>query len=176
MRTTIYLVRHAEAQSNISPAFIGEDNLTDLGLNQSMATADRFKNISIDKIYASDVLRAQLTAQEIAKVTGASVETKEYLKEGKATEDFISLEGRLAQAKELLEHSEDKHIIIVSHAVFLKSLASILLLDNVLTDELLAKMTDVFVVENASVSKFVFNKEKKKWRMMSWNDQVHLVN
>ena len=63
----IYFVRHGEIDSNIErylPTKIESLNLN--GFVQAEFVASRMKGISIQKIYISDFLRAQQTAEPIA--------------------------------------------------------------------------------------------------------------
>jgi broad specificity phosphatase PhoE len=78
--TTIYLVRHAEAEGNISRVFQGRTDcdLTENGYKQLKAVAERFKNKKLDAIYSSPLKRTMETAKavnfyhnlEIIKVDG----------------------------------------------------------------------------------------------------------
>jgi broad specificity phosphatase PhoE len=186
MRKYIYLVRHAESQTNIDPHFSGvEDSLTVDGLKQALALAERFKNISVDAIYHSGVLRARKTAEEIEKITGILPEVKEYLKERRGVfssdsqyqhvEDFTQLKSRLTETRNFLESCEGKHIVVVSHSIFMKALAAYLILGDSLNEEMLKNFDEALVMDNAGVSKCMFNEEKGKWRVMSWNDLAHLA-
>lgn len=62
--TTIYLIRHAEAEGNIFRRLHGQydSNVTANGLLQIRALAERFSDIPIDAVYASDLIRTQTTA------------------------------------------------------------------------------------------------------------------
>lgn len=62
--TTIYLVRHAEAEGNISRRFHAHHNslITHRGLQQIADLERRFEPIHIDAVYSSDLYRAQRTA------------------------------------------------------------------------------------------------------------------
>ncbi len=185
MRIRIYFVRHAEAQTNSNPLFVGgEDNLTEIGSQQASLLGKRFIDIPVEAIYSSKILRAQLTAKEIEKVIGVKSTTLEYLKERKgsystdkvfnAHESFEELKSRLEETKKFLENLSQKHVVVVSHAIFIKSMAAYLMLGNQLTEDLLLKMESVLTMNNVAISMFVYNQEKSKWHMESWNDQVHL--
>lgn len=65
--TKIYFVRHCEATGNLNRTFQGSTNtdITDLGAKQLEKLSERFKEISLDKIYSSPLLRAYKTAQAI---------------------------------------------------------------------------------------------------------------
>ena len=67
MKTNIYLVRHAECESNINPIFNGAVNgLTEKGIMQAKTIGHYFKDRNINKVFTSDILRAKETAKEIS--------------------------------------------------------------------------------------------------------------
>ena len=65
--TTIYLIRHAEAEGNLCRRIHGQydTNVTTKGLRQLLALRDRFADIPVDACYASDLTRTKTTAQAI---------------------------------------------------------------------------------------------------------------
>ena len=67
--TSIYLIRHAEAEGNLYRRAQGQynSNLTALGRRQVAALAERFRRIPIDALWASDLHRTQSTASAILK-------------------------------------------------------------------------------------------------------------
>ena len=67
--TTIYLIRHAEAEGNIYRRIHGqyEGRITPRGYRQIEYLAERFKDIPIDALYASDLRRTRTTATAITK-------------------------------------------------------------------------------------------------------------
>lgn len=186
MRKYIYFIRHGECLSNLDPLFSGpEDSLSDDGLKQAISVARRFKHIAVDATYHSGILRGQKTAEEIEKITGIRAEVKEFLKERRGAfssdgtygyvEDFAQLKSRLAETRTFLEDLSTKHTVIVSHAIFLKALAAYLIHGDSLNEDLVRNFDDVLIMDNTGVSKCMFNEEKKKWRIMSWNDLAHLA-
>ena len=74
--TTIILIRHGQSVANLNRVFAGHFDapLSELGHIQAektaRAVADRFK---IDKIYASDLLRAYETGKHLADILGMDV-------------------------------------------------------------------------------------------------------
>jgi len=186
MKKTIYFVRHAESKTNIDPLFEGEDILSESGRVQALSVAPRFQKLNIEKIYTSNILRARLTGDEISKITGVESVACDFLGERKGsfsddttyfyTESFDVLMERMNRAKHFLEdETSAQHIVIVSHTIFLKSFAMYLLLGSALTEEVLYKVESSLVMDNTGVSKFLFDTEKQKWRMCSWNDLAHLA-
>ena len=81
--TTIYLVRHAEAEGNVYRRCHGQYNalLTGKAYRQIEALARRFDDVKIDAVYASDLFRARVTAQGIAQRHGLPVQTDRELRE-----------------------------------------------------------------------------------------------
>lgn len=67
--TTLYLIRHAEAEGNLYRIAQGQhdSNLTDRGWRQVKALERRFTDIPIDAVYASDLYRTRATATAICR-------------------------------------------------------------------------------------------------------------
>lgn len=67
--TTIYLIRHAEAEGNLYRIAQGQANsiLTDRGWRQVAALAKRFETVQIDAVYSSDLYRTCATASAICR-------------------------------------------------------------------------------------------------------------
>ncbi|MBQ9492371.1 MAG: GNAT family N-acetyltransferase [Oscillibacter sp.] len=73
--TTIYLIRHAEAEGNLYRIVQGQrdSTLTDRGWRQVRALETRFEGVPIDAVYSSDLYRARATATAISRPRGLSV-------------------------------------------------------------------------------------------------------
>lgn len=69
MKTTIYLIRHAEAEGNLCRRIHGhyDSNLTAKGLRQLELLRRRFRDIPVDACWSSDLMRAQNTAQAVCR-------------------------------------------------------------------------------------------------------------
>lgn len=67
--TTIYLIRHAEAEGNIYRRIHGQydGRITPRGYKQIEYLAERFRDIPIDALYTSDLTRTQVTSTAITK-------------------------------------------------------------------------------------------------------------
>ena len=65
--TTLYLIRHAEAEGNVFRRLQGQYDamITPNGMKQIAALQKRFENISVDAVYASDLTRTCTTAAAI---------------------------------------------------------------------------------------------------------------
>jgi broad specificity phosphatase PhoE len=80
----LYFVRHGETQFNAKKMHQhNEVPLSPHGLQQAKFVANRFRDIPIDIILSSDVLRAQQTTEEIAKVVQKQIFYTPLLQERK---------------------------------------------------------------------------------------------
>ena len=81
--TTVYLIRHAEAEGNLYRIAQGQDNsnLTDRGWRQVKALEQRFADIQIDAVYSSDLYRTCATASAIFLPKGLPLNKEPALRE-----------------------------------------------------------------------------------------------
>ena len=81
--TTIYLIRHAEAEGNLYRRAHGWYNstITDRGYRQIAALAKRFTDTKFDAVYSSDRFRTMITALSIYKTHGLPLRTVRALRE-----------------------------------------------------------------------------------------------
>ena len=81
--TTIYLIRHAEAEGNLYRIAQGQknSNLTDRGWRQVRALEKRFADIHVDAVYSSDLYRTCATASAIYKPKGLPLHRVPALRE-----------------------------------------------------------------------------------------------
>lgn len=81
--TSIYLIRHAEAEGNLYRIAQGQhdSNLTDWGWRQVQALRKRFENVQIDAVYSSDLYRACATASAICQPRGLPLHRRTGLRE-----------------------------------------------------------------------------------------------
>ncbi len=75
--TTVYLVRHAEAEGNVNHTFQGHTNaeVTEKGYLQLEQLSERFKDIKIDSLYSSPLKRTMETARAINKYHNLEIKT-----------------------------------------------------------------------------------------------------
>lgn len=79
---TIYFIRHAQSEANLKDILASRQDypLTDKGRADAEAIAAEFKAIAeLDRIVCSPLLRAQQTAEPIARAFGLDVETDERI-------------------------------------------------------------------------------------------------
>lgn len=81
--TTIYLIRHAEAEGNLYRIAQGQydSNLTDRGWRQVRALERRFAEIHVDAVYSSDLYRTCATASAVYKPKGLPLRRVPALRE-----------------------------------------------------------------------------------------------
>lgn len=81
--TTIYLIRHAEAEGNIYRRYHGWYNslITLNGYRQIQALEKRFEGVRIDAVYSSDLFRTMTTAGALYKSRGLELHTDPGLRE-----------------------------------------------------------------------------------------------
>lgn len=81
--TTIYLIRHAEAEGNLFRRAQGHWNgkITERGKKQIDALAERFKDVHIDAVYSSDLDRAKDTAGALLRNRNLELHTTRQLRE-----------------------------------------------------------------------------------------------
>jgi broad specificity phosphatase PhoE len=81
--THVILIRHGQSQGNAEGRFGGHTDtpLSPRGRRQAEATARALRTEKFDAIYSSDLPRAIETATPLARLTGASLETTEALRE-----------------------------------------------------------------------------------------------
>lgn len=81
--TTIYLIRHAEAEGNLHRRIHGwyDALITENGFAQIKALEDRFRDIHIDAVWSSDLYRTCTTARAIYVPKGSALHTDPQLRE-----------------------------------------------------------------------------------------------
>ena len=81
--TEIYLIRHTQAEGNRYRMLQGswDGDVTEKGRRQIDALAERFANVPLDAVYASDLSRAVRTAEGAARGKHLSVQTSTALRE-----------------------------------------------------------------------------------------------
>ena len=103
--TTVYLIRHAEAEGNVYRRYHGWYNslITENGYRQIEALKKRFEGVQIDAVWSSDLFRTMTTAGAIYKSRGLELHTHPGLREicGGIWEDKTWGELRQADLKSL---------------------------------------------------------------------------
>lgn len=81
--TTIYLIRHAEAEGNLYRRIHGHYNalITENGFRQIEALERRFRDIHVDAVWSSDLYRTMTTARAVYVPKGLALHTDPGLRE-----------------------------------------------------------------------------------------------
>ncbi|MBQ8801247.1 MAG: histidine phosphatase family protein, partial [Clostridium sp.] len=81
--TTIYLIRHAEAEGNLYRRIHGwyDSLITDNGFRQIKALEERFRDIHVDAAYSSDLYRTMTTGRAVWQAKGLELHTAPDLRE-----------------------------------------------------------------------------------------------
>ena len=79
----LYLIRHGETDYNNALRFQGQTDipLNEKGIEQAKKAADFFRDIPLQAIYTSTLIRAKTTAEIIAGVKGMDVQETDALRE-----------------------------------------------------------------------------------------------
>ena len=81
--TTIYLIRHAEAEGNLYRRIHGwyDALVTENGFRQIEALRRRFQDVRVDAVYSSDLWRTMTTARAVYEPRGLTLHTDPALRE-----------------------------------------------------------------------------------------------
>lgn len=81
--TTIYIARHGQTEWNVKGLMQGhrDTHLTEKGKQEAEELKNQFKNIHLDVIFSSDLIRAQETARPIASDKNLILQTTRTLRE-----------------------------------------------------------------------------------------------
>ena len=81
--TTLYLIRHAEAEGNLYRRVHGQYNslVTDNGYRQIKALEERFRDVAVDAVYSSDLFRTMTTARSVYVPKGLPLRVRPDLRE-----------------------------------------------------------------------------------------------
>ena len=81
--TTLYLIRHAEAEGNLYRRIHGwyDALITDNGYRQIKALEGRFSEVPVDAVYSSDLFRTKTTARAVYEPKGLELRTAPGLRE-----------------------------------------------------------------------------------------------
>ncbi len=111
MKTTLYIIRHAEAEGNVFRRIHGQYDslLTANGLKQVEALRERFRGIPVDVCYSSDLIRARTTAQAVYLDKGLPLYLDRRLREVDlgVWEDVPFGELYLREAEQLRRFNDD---------------------------------------------------------------------
>lgn len=110
--TTIYLVRHAEAEGNLYRIVQGhrDSALTERGWRQVRALERRFEGVRIDAVYSSDLYRARATASALSRPRGLPIIGVPDLREIRVGEWEELSFGEIARRDAVMLENFGKHM------------------------------------------------------------------
>lgn len=81
--TDLYFVRHCQSESNVIQVFAGttDFDISEQGAKQLLCLREAFKDVHLDKVYSSPLIRARKTADALNFYPNAPVETRECFRE-----------------------------------------------------------------------------------------------
>ncbi len=99
--TKIYVVRHCESIGNLLHSFAGHSDvdISEKGKLQLKCLSEYFKDIKLDRVYTSPLLRAKKTAEAINKYSGAPLEIEK---------DFIEINLGVLDGRPVSEMSDEQ--------------------------------------------------------------------
>ncbi len=130
MKTTLYLIRHAQSQGNASrdqglgrlpKTELGSD-LTELGIQQANELADELQAVEFTALYSSHLQRAHHTAQILRKDRKSIINVDDQLREREKDEEndqdaITRFTGRLEQ---LVSAHAGYTLAVVSHGFVIR--------------------------------------------------------
>lgn len=160
----IYLIRHGETEYNRTRKLQGyaEIPLNDAGIAQAARLGQRFADVHLDQIYASDLRRTVMTAAILAARNGAPIEYREGLRErdpgelthksfeegyrffldptyhppgGESQPDFEDRVAKFITALIEQDGTNGRHIALVTHGMFCRAFVKLYLGDSIAEDE-----------------------------------------
>jgi len=191
LNTILYLIRHGETDWNQMKRIQGHSDihLNQTGKQQAELLARRFARETFHVVYASDLIRARETAQQIADLRGLSVVTLPELRErcygewegltyeeirqrfqerdeaSCGIETFEAMQQRaVAVLTELAQNHPGETVVVVSHGGLINSF-----LHYVTNGK---QGTGITRIDNTSVSTFRY--ADHRWTALRVNDTDHL--
>ena len=182
----VYIVRHGESETNEKGLFTGwmDVNLTDLGKIQAKRAGEFLKDVTFDKVYTSDLIRAKETAENA--LAGCCYEPLELLREtnvgnlsGKpylvvtdeqrvliATDGFTmfggeskdELNGRVSEFMRKLESEKNENVAVFTHGGWLRTFIDMVMGIKIPNNKM--------VCDNCTIAIVEFKNDE--WKLHSW--------
>lgn len=189
----LILARHGQTDANVNHQLQGQSNgqLNEIGRLEVERLGEALKNMHLDVIISSDMVRAQDTATAIARHHSLPVISTPLAREwncgewdGRPAEEFIEIVKNLTipisqmrppggetltevqdRAREFVKEVKEKYpgktVVLCSHGDFLRMVISIL------ENKSIEEADSTYRMDNASYS--VFELRDGTWKMVSFN-------
>lgn len=89
-------------------------------------------------------------------------------------ETFAELKSRAIKAIEYLEIVDEESVLIVTHGIITQMLLALVTFGKELTSKEFLSIKSTFGMDKVGLTLFEHS-PKKRWRLVTWNDQAHLV-
>lgn len=176
----IYVIRHGESETNQRGCYTGwmQVNLTEKGYEDAKSIRPFLQNVTFDRVYTSDLIRAKQTAE--TALPGCTYEESTLLREyGMGTiegqpaatvtvknRDFTPFGGEnlelvRARVKEFMEEvtkTDAKNVAVFTHAGWMRTVASIILQTEITKNVLHCGNCAIAILEVSD----------EKWQIHSW--------
>src|SRR5919109_944904 len=175
-RTQLIIVRHGETEWNIKGIRQGnlDSALTEKGMLQAKALAQRLARESFTALYSSDLGRAVQTAQEIANLTAHDIIIDARLRE-RHLGIFQGLSGEEIKARHPEEYKLHRTLgpdyVIPGGESMKQQVARNIVYLNEIGQKHLGET--IVVVTNAGLNVFAY--EEGNWFLLTWGDVSHLA-
>lgn len=170
--TKLTIVRHGESKWNLARRLQRQldedDSLTQTGVAQAQAIAQRLARVSFAALYSSDLTRAYQTAEAIANRTGHTILTDQRLREARhCGESWRQCFDRVVCCLgEIARKHSGESVVVVTHIGPLEALFSHTL------DIPVEKGHPFNPPGHASLNIFFY--EENHWILETWGDVAHL--
>jgi broad specificity phosphatase PhoE len=173
----VLFIRHGQSadREKVRHTRNNETVLSELGSRQANLVGQRVKHFKIAKIYTSPTVRARQTADIISQyINVPSVNWPELIEFDRFQETYQEVISRIDRLIDRIkvDQVEDK-IICVSHATFIELVIARMIFQEILSEEIIAKIRLHFGTTNTGISIMELDKNEN-WHLLSFNDYGHL--
>ncbi len=159
---------------------ISFDKLISSNFKRAIQTADEISKITGKSVTQSDLFfeRMRPSEQVGKKKVDNAVSEKLYFEawlrgeKYKDGESFSELAERAQKALAYLESLPEERIVVVTHGIFLKVIASVILLGKFITPATCDRCIWLLKTSNTGLSEIEL--KDGVWHIITWNDQAHL--
>ena len=170
----VYFIRHGESETNLNGRWTGwlDAPLTGKGKEDAMKAGEYIKNIKFDKVYSSDLSRAENTAEiaiphcvpeksslireiNVGSLSGAVINLSDEDKRRIESSGFgfwggeskLKFRERLESFLSKLENSEGENVAVFSHGGVLREVADMITGIRIPRDKLICRNCAIAVLE-----------------------------
>ncbi len=89
-------------------------------------------------------------------------------------ENFADRRTRAIKVIKLLENVKEESVLVVSHGTFIRYITGVLMFGEEMEANQYLKWESFTRAENTGINLCEFNREKREWHLLTWNDYAHL--